>query len=440
RPSLGTSLIVFAVPLLLPGITLTAVGFDDDSSFAKYGALHVIGLVLLCLSGLLLLVGTFLNIGDHVKVSPEDVKIQAVSTHESKVSTNDQSRDMNMTVVSLDPKESSPTSPAILASFLVDTGHSSARQDAHHVTFGESKVGARSGSILATEDAEGENGGSRRNFEPHSILASPKNHVKEALFDFHQTSDLSHAESVSPILSPRCAENLSHHDRPNDETSKEDSCQSPGIHSTVAGIPLRPMPKALPEIRAENSTSPQVEAYSTENLEEDKEYNSFESDRPKRLKKKKRRSKKTKSERLLEGKNERIETGNVDTVPTSIHFTSEDRSGFLSLDKRSGLATQTIENSNSIKEDTALAYSFRNNPHKHHDKDTLSIPKVCYRKTDVSSDNEKSPSGLRDRHSSLLRWRTRRRFTEVLGSYPRGGSKASPELVFLRSRRHHIPH
>ena len=69
RPTLGTSLIVFAVPLLLPGITLTAVGFDDNSSFAKYGALHIIGLTLLSLSGLLLLTGTFLNIRFHDKVS-----------------------------------------------------------------------------------------------------------------------------------------------------------------------------------------------------------------------------------------------------------------------------------------------------------------------------------------------------------------------------------
>ncbi|PVD38637.1 hypothetical protein C0Q70_01253 [Pomacea canaliculata] len=47
---LSPCLLVFAVPLLLPGVTITTVGLLDNPGFPKYGALHVVGMILLAFS------------------------------------------------------------------------------------------------------------------------------------------------------------------------------------------------------------------------------------------------------------------------------------------------------------------------------------------------------------------------------------------------------
>ncbi|KAK3782172.1 hypothetical protein RRG08_032924 [Elysia crispata] len=390
RPTLGTSLIVFAVPLLLPGITLTAVGFDDNSSFAKYGALHIIGLTLLSLSGLLLLTGTFLNIRFHDKVSPEDVKSQAVSTHETKTSSNNQSRDM--TVVSLDPKEASSPNPAVLASFMVDAGHSSARHDSHHVTFGESKVGAGaplvSGGISGAEAAKDDQSRPNRDFELHSILSSPRNYTQEAKFKFYPQSGLSHSESIP---SSSCPEHLSHQNRPYEETIKDDLQLKTDLEPTTDSNLVRHMQKALPEIR--------TVSVSTEHLAVDKENSSFETDKTKRFKKKKKRNRKTKSERLLDRKNEGLETNDSRSGSTSIQFSSEDQSEFLSLEKRPGLTTQTV--SHLTREETGVAYRTKNTPLKQQDMDKLALPKIPSRKMDFPSSHDKGSGRLRDKHSSV---------------------------------------
>lgn len=54
---LSPCLLVFAVPLLLPGVSITTVGLLDNPGFPKYGALHVVGMILLAFSIVLIAAG-----------------------------------------------------------------------------------------------------------------------------------------------------------------------------------------------------------------------------------------------------------------------------------------------------------------------------------------------------------------------------------------------
>lgn len=57
----GPCLITFAIPLMIPGVTLTLVAFGNDNAFPKYGALHIIGILILGLAVIFLMTGCFLR-------------------------------------------------------------------------------------------------------------------------------------------------------------------------------------------------------------------------------------------------------------------------------------------------------------------------------------------------------------------------------------------
>ncbi|CAL1542819.1 unnamed protein product [Lymnaea stagnalis] len=78
KPCAGMCMLAFAVPLLIPGITLTVVAFQDETGFAKFGALHIIGMVILAVAILLAVTGVILNIRCQSKVAPDEM----LSTHE----------------------------------------------------------------------------------------------------------------------------------------------------------------------------------------------------------------------------------------------------------------------------------------------------------------------------------------------------------------------
>ncbi|XP_059167060.1 uncharacterized protein LOC131949264 [Physella acuta] len=78
KPCMGMCMIAFAIPLLVPGVTLTVVAMEDETGFSKFSALHVIGMLILAAAIMLLVVGIVLNIQFQSKVSPDT----DVSTHE----------------------------------------------------------------------------------------------------------------------------------------------------------------------------------------------------------------------------------------------------------------------------------------------------------------------------------------------------------------------
>ena len=57
RPMLGPCMITFAIPLMVPGFTLTLVAFSDETGFSKFSALHVVGMILLAVAGILIVAG-----------------------------------------------------------------------------------------------------------------------------------------------------------------------------------------------------------------------------------------------------------------------------------------------------------------------------------------------------------------------------------------------
>ncbi|KAK7111418.1 micronuclear linker histone polyprotein-like [Littorina saxatilis] len=109
-PFLGPCMITFAIPLMVPGLTLTLVGFKDQAGIAKFGGLHVFGIFLLIVSGLLIVAGCVLKCTlskQAARVSPQDdeeegtpswsgsmagshsVKGKVHSTHAPLTSSND---------------------------------------------------------------------------------------------------------------------------------------------------------------------------------------------------------------------------------------------------------------------------------------------------------------------------------------------------------------
>ncbi|BFZ17970.1 hypothetical protein BsWGS_21009 [Bradybaena similaris] len=83
RPSAGLCMIAFAVPLIVPGITLTVVAFEDQSGFPKYGALHVLGMILLGLAVLFIASGILLNTRAKTKVVSDDVQLMESNKQKS---------------------------------------------------------------------------------------------------------------------------------------------------------------------------------------------------------------------------------------------------------------------------------------------------------------------------------------------------------------------
>ena len=61
KSMLGPCMITFAIPITIPGVTITLVAFSGDKALPLYGALHVTGLVLLILAVMLIFVGCILK-------------------------------------------------------------------------------------------------------------------------------------------------------------------------------------------------------------------------------------------------------------------------------------------------------------------------------------------------------------------------------------------
>ncbi|XP_067670985.1 uncharacterized protein [Haliotis asinina] len=80
---LGPCMISFAIPLLIPGLTITLVAFSDETGFSKYGALHIVGILILSTACVLLVVGCVIKCTWKSKVFPMmQVASHKVTTHE----------------------------------------------------------------------------------------------------------------------------------------------------------------------------------------------------------------------------------------------------------------------------------------------------------------------------------------------------------------------
>ncbi|XP_046567911.1 uncharacterized protein LOC124276333 [Haliotis rubra] len=80
---LGPCMISFAIPLLIPGLTITLVAFSDETGFSKYGALHIVGILILSAACVLLVAGCVIKCTCKSKVFPMmQVASHKVTTHE----------------------------------------------------------------------------------------------------------------------------------------------------------------------------------------------------------------------------------------------------------------------------------------------------------------------------------------------------------------------
>ncbi|GFO38108.1 hypothetical protein PoB_006461300 [Plakobranchus ocellatus] len=401
RPTLGTSMIVFAVPLLLPGITLTAVAFDDDTSFSKYGALHVIGMILLCMSGLLLLVGIFLNIRFHDKVAPEDVHIHKVSTHE--VNLNRQ-----MTVVSMDAKEAD-AAPAVVASFMVDAGSSSVKHSAHHVTFGASTVGARSlmespgGGNMTSADSR-----TNLDFQPSSILHSPKSKDSNTSFMYNQVVSPSHSISDYQNSSTQWYGTSESTDQPKIYETTDDKAylRNPELKSDDGN---KPVSYNIPEItlRApDNSETGLVaSAYTYDaTLVNNKDNDSnVEQKLKKKRKKKKKKKHATRLDEHEPGLSQEHDFRPVSFDSKTAFFPAQDNTYFVNIEKTPSALSKT--DSSGTVSGTA-AYKHITSAQHLYQTDKLSLTQNIYSKTKGYSEDDQtcddSDKGS-DEHSDDIR-------------------------------------
>uniref|UniRef100_A0A2C9LJT5 Uncharacterized protein n=1 Tax=Biomphalaria glabrata TaxID=6526 RepID=A0A2C9LJT5_BIOGL len=130
RSCAGMCMVAFAIPLLIPGITLTVVVFEDEKGFSKYSALHIIGMILLAVAIVLIVVGLVLCIHCSSKVSPDDVP-QNVSTHEKSVQNLDISDRFNSKgsyTPHLGREIGSSSKIPVAASYYVTQGNSTATE------------------------------------------------------------------------------------------------------------------------------------------------------------------------------------------------------------------------------------------------------------------------------------------------------------------------
>ncbi|KAL5018497.1 hypothetical protein ScPMuIL_004219 [Solemya velum] len=86
----GPCMITFAIPLMVPGITLSLVAFDDETGFAKFSALHIVGFIFCAFSVTLLVVGCVLRVVWKSKITP-DLE-QHLTPRNSMRRLNDRSR------------------------------------------------------------------------------------------------------------------------------------------------------------------------------------------------------------------------------------------------------------------------------------------------------------------------------------------------------------
>ena len=333
-------------------------------------------------------------------MSPDDLSTHSVSTHETKDEHREQSGDI--TVVSMDGKEGSPPTPSVLASFMVDAGHSSVRHtNAQHVTFGGSKVGAR--AEFHSGDTPGEHPWTPgRDFQPSSILSSPKNFSKVPLFDYQHTPsgsqhDTMRSDTAQAVRSSSGQEEILYQERPREDstktpqrkiegkrTSERDTVREEGSHHFTS--------PALPGITAKRSDKSSVTlavSSPTEDAAIEKD-SSHDTENTQSSRKKKRRKKKKRAEQALD---ETQETGDLDSDFLGPKFSNPDHSGFLSLDKNPSRASQI----HSIAEETESALR---TPSRQYQMDTLSLPKTVYRKSNGPSAEEENREGRKSLSSA----------------------------------------
>lgn len=61
KSMLGPCMITFGIPMMVPGFTITFVAFADEDAFPKYGALHVVGILILGIAVILIILGCILK-------------------------------------------------------------------------------------------------------------------------------------------------------------------------------------------------------------------------------------------------------------------------------------------------------------------------------------------------------------------------------------------
>lgn len=61
KSMVGPCMITFAIPLTIPGLTITLVAFSNEKSFPLYGTLHITGLILSIISVFLIIFGCMLK-------------------------------------------------------------------------------------------------------------------------------------------------------------------------------------------------------------------------------------------------------------------------------------------------------------------------------------------------------------------------------------------
>lgn len=61
KSMIGPCLITFGIPMMIPGFTITFVAFADEDAFPKYGALHVVGILILGIAVILIILGCILK-------------------------------------------------------------------------------------------------------------------------------------------------------------------------------------------------------------------------------------------------------------------------------------------------------------------------------------------------------------------------------------------
>ncbi|VDI14813.1 Hypothetical predicted protein [Mytilus galloprovincialis] len=71
KSMIGPCMITFAIPMMIPGFTITFVAFAEDNAFPKYGALHVVGIIILGIAFILLLFGCLLRFHWKPFISPD---------------------------------------------------------------------------------------------------------------------------------------------------------------------------------------------------------------------------------------------------------------------------------------------------------------------------------------------------------------------------------
>lgn len=71
KAMLGPCMITFAIPLTIPGMTITLVAFSEDTTFETYGALHIVGILCLAAAVILLILGCTLRVLWKPMIGPE---------------------------------------------------------------------------------------------------------------------------------------------------------------------------------------------------------------------------------------------------------------------------------------------------------------------------------------------------------------------------------